>query len=96
YEALLYVWGSLAGNHNITCDGKLIIVTSNCFSALRHLRRRGKPRILWIDSICVDQSSASEKNHQLKLMDLVYSTARRVLMWLRNGSKNTKRIVRRM
>jgi hypothetical protein len=41
-----------------------------------------KKRILWIDSICIDQSSASERSLQVKLMSDVYQNAQDVLIWL--------------
>jgi hypothetical protein len=37
---------------------------------------------LWIDAICIDQSNASEKNHQVKRMGHIYSQALTVHVWL--------------
>lgn len=37
---------------------------------------------LWIDAICIDQSNQLERNHQVKLMGIIYSQARRVHAWL--------------
>src|SRR5882757_8684622 len=49
YEALSYVWGSRSGTEPIRCDGKLLLVTPNCESALRHLRLKDTTRTLWVD-----------------------------------------------
>ena len=37
---------------------------------------------LWIDAICIDQSNAQEKNHQVKRMGYIYSQALTVHAWL--------------
>lgn len=37
---------------------------------------------LWIDAICIDQSNAPEKNHQVKRMGHIYSQALTVHAWL--------------
>ncbi len=88
YEALSYVWDPFRmGNRAaISCDGTIIEVTENCEMALRYLRYSDRPRVLWIDAICIDQSSEAEKTHQVRLMGDVYSFARRVIVWLGEGS----------
>jgi Heterokaryon incompatibility protein (HET) len=85
YEALSYVWGSPNGDQPIVCDGDTLLVTPNCLSALRHLRRRWQTRTLWIDSICIDQTSIEEKNQQVALMGDVYKLAEKVVIWLGSG-----------
>jgi hypothetical protein len=62
-------------------------VTANCIAAMRRLRHKKKRRILWIDAICIDQSSMDERNQQVELMGDVYSKARRVILWL--GEEST-------
>jgi len=82
YEALSYVWGSPTPTDPISCHGEDILVTANCISAMRHLRHKKKPRTLWIDAICIDQSLMDERNHQVGLMGDIYSKAKRVVIWL--------------
>jgi hypothetical protein len=89
YEALSYVWGSPVGDKRILCSGKELFVTTNCLSALRYLRRKHKPRILWIDAICIDQTSLSERSHQVELMGEVYSMAHKTLIWLDPGTNDS-------
>jgi len=88
YEAVSYVWGSPVGDQEIFCDGKIMLVTRNCLSALRHFRRKRGSRALWVDAICIDQLSNSEKNHQVSLMGDIYALARKVLIWL--GEENSE------
>ncbi|TGO90031.1 hypothetical protein BPOR_0082g00070 [Botrytis porri] len=83
-EALSYVWGSRIGSIPIACEGKSLLVTENCHSALVRLRRRFRSRALWIDSICIDQEkskpSEEERTVQIQLMgELCYSLARTML-----------------
>jgi Heterokaryon incompatibility protein (HET) len=89
YEALSYVWGAPIGDQPIECDGDQLLITENCFAALRSLRSKNEVRKLWIDAICIDQTATQtavqEKNHQLKLMGEVYAHAQRVLIWLGQG-----------
>jgi hypothetical protein len=49
------------------------------------MRRRWRTRRLWIDSICIDQTSMEEKNHQVALMGDIYKMAEKVDIWLGAG-----------
>jgi Heterokaryon incompatibility protein (HET) len=94
YEALSYVWGSGYGDSDITCDGKRLLITPNCGTALRSLRYRHEPRILWVDAICIDQSSEEarsiqERNEQVKMMGEIYRGAECVLVWIGDGDHST-------
>ncbi|KLU90827.1 hypothetical protein MAPG_09353 [Magnaporthiopsis poae ATCC 64411] len=55
--------------------------------ALRHLRRSEIDLILWVDAVCIDQTSERERNQQVGQMDRVYSTAENVLVWLGPGNQ---------
>jgi len=87
YEALSYVWGSPTANNPISCHGRDLLVTANCIAPMRQLRNKKKRRVLWIDAICIDQSSMNERSQQVELMGNVYSKARRVILWL--GEEST-------
>lgn len=95
YEALSYVWGSITGDRRVYCDGKLLYVTSNCESALRYLRLKKRSRILWIDALCINQSSNTEKIRQVPMMGDIYESAVRVLLWLGPGNKDIPAVFRR-
>jgi hypothetical protein len=77
YEAISYTWAAEEGDatksRRIRClDGSFIDVTVNCEAALRHLRRPGIKRRLWVDSVCINQSSVEERNHQVATMDRIF------------------------
>ncbi|KAF4986162.1 hypothetical protein FGRMN_10962 [Fusarium graminum] len=92
YEAVSYVWGDTNKQALVQVedyDGKRstqIPITYNCHDALVNLRHTDSSRVLWIDSICIDQSSSAEKTHQLHLMAHIYRNASQVLVYLGSGT----------
>ncbi|KAK4444739.1 heterokaryon incompatibility protein-domain-containing protein [Podospora aff. communis PSN243] len=94
YEAVSYVWGTNIRDYHVFCRGKKIPVTRNCRVVLKRLRHASEPRLIWIDAICIDQSSVLERNHQVALMGDVYKLAKSVLIWLGRGDDETHRLVR--
>jgi hypothetical protein len=100
FEALSYVWGSQFGTEPLVCDGKQLLVTPNCKSALRHLRRGDAPRTLWVDAICIDQENAKqsveERNAQVAMMGDIYAKARRTLCWFGPGNHFTDEVMKHL
>lgn len=83
YEALSYVWGSSENTTDIHVGYRqTLTVTQNLAKALPYLRYKDKPRILWIDAICVNQQNLRERGHQVMRMADIYSRADRVVVWL--------------
>jgi hypothetical protein len=89
FEALSYYWGDATPRETVTVNGIRIKVSLNLGIALQHLREPGFPRTLWVDALCINQLDVSERNHQVCLMNRVYSTADRVLVWLGAGSRDS-------
>jgi hypothetical protein len=81
YEALSYVWGS-KDMKPITLNSHPWEARENLFDALINLRHETKPRILWIDAICIKQDDVKERNHQVSRMGTIYSKASKVVAWL--------------
>ncbi|KAH7372105.1 heterokaryon incompatibility protein-domain-containing protein, partial [Cadophora sp. MPI-SDFR-AT-0126] len=94
YEALSYVWGSQTFDHKIICNDSPFYVTTNCMLALRYLRKKVRVRRLWIDAICIDQSSKAERGHQVELMGEIYKFANNVIVWLGEQQLGTRRAFR--
>ncbi|KAG7285789.1 hypothetical protein NEMBOFW57_008083 [Staphylotrichum longicolle] len=82
YIALSYAWGDPTDTVEIELGGRPFRVTTSLVRALRRIRRWKSLWRFWADAICIDQSSVSEKNHQIPLMSKIYSQARGVVMWL--------------
>ncbi|KAK1770836.1 heterokaryon incompatibility protein-domain-containing protein [Phialemonium atrogriseum] len=95
YEALSYTWGDSRDRRMIsikaTTSGGVVEfpVTLNCFSALRRLRLKDKPRTLWIDALCIDQSNRCERNHQVTLMSKIFSKAAEVVIYLGEAAEDS-------
>lgn len=71
-------------------DGTVIMVTENLVHALKRLAEFGysssldnlTPQYLWIDAICINQGDNVEKSSQVAMMDVIYSHAETVVVWL--------------
>jgi hypothetical protein len=66
YEALSYTWGSTELTDNVKINGNNLAVTQNLYFALKYLRFKDEDRILWIDSLCINQKNDGEKGHQVQ------------------------------
>ncbi|GAB1206045.1 hypothetical protein APSETT445_004726 [Aspergillus pseudonomiae] len=82
YEALSYVWGSTENPSSICVNSYALEVTANLHAALSRLRYERFPRLLWVDAICIDQKSNTEKERQIQLMARIYGQAKNVIVWL--------------
>ena len=89
YEALSYAWGSTETPVDIQVGLSTIAVTENLAEALPYLRYKDRPRILWIDAICVNQQDLKERGHQVKRMADLYRLADRVVVWLGPEKNNS-------
>lgn len=82
YESVSYCWGTPRTASYIDLNGRAISVPANSGSAIRRMRLEHEPRVLWIDAICINQSSPNERSQQVSLMSTVYSQATRNLVYL--------------
>ncbi|KAI8721720.1 HET domain-containing protein [Fusarium sp. LHS14.1] len=82
YETLSYVWGDQTNTRQITCDGSPRVITESLYLALSRLRLRDRPRTVWIDQLCIDQTNDVEKSLQVSVMRDIYRKASRGLIWL--------------
>ncbi|KAF4959470.1 hypothetical protein FGADI_1691 [Fusarium gaditjirri] len=97
FEALSYCWGDQSHTENIQLttehstiteqsgqrlESGYVAIGPNLASALRALRDRNETRILWCDSICINQQDVAERSAQVQRMHDVYEFASRVIVWL--------------
>lgn len=82
YEALSYVWGNASDTSPMSLEGVPYHITKNLECALRYLRHKGSPRVLWVDAVCIDQRNTQERNAQVIRMKYVYEQATQVVIWL--------------
>jgi hypothetical protein len=82
YEALSYTWGGEKKPRSIFIGNQKLDVTENLHAALSRLRCRYLARIVWVDAICINQTSEEERSQQVQLMAMIYSKAYCVIVWL--------------
>ncbi|EWG48942.1 hypothetical protein FVEG_16364 [Fusarium verticillioides 7600] len=82
YETLSYAWGSSEDKATIIVNEATLQITQNLRDALSYLRHDSKPRSIWIDAICINQSDVDERSSQVRLMGRIYSSASCVISWL--------------
>lgn len=89
YEAVSYAWSHVKGEGVILISGECTIVPAAAEEALRHLRYLDRPRILWLDAICIDQENTEERNQQVALMHEIYKKTTRTVIWLGKADELT-------
>jgi hypothetical protein len=83
YKALSYEWGSpLCWKQSIFVNSSQVWIQRNLFNALVCLQGAYIDKYLWIDALCINQHDVQERNHQVGLMDKIYSQATEVIVWL--------------
>ncbi|KAH7068336.1 heterokaryon incompatibility protein-domain-containing protein [Paraphoma chrysanthemicola] len=82
YEALSYAWGPPEPAVELQCNGLGFTVRPELANALAHMRLQNCTRIVWTDAICINQDDVEERNHQVPLMGSIFTSAKRVLVWL--------------
>jgi hypothetical protein len=81
FAAASYVCGDQTPVQQITCGGDIIEIPQNAYDVLCHLRFRNRPRLIWIDYLCIRQDDAREKSHQVGMLHAIYAQAH-VVSWL--------------
>lgn len=88
YKAISYAWGPSLPIRNIRVNGQTFTIRKNLWTFLDMYSRSKLPidaAYIWIDQICIDQRSVSERNHQLGLMSQIFKGASEVVSWLGTG-----------
>ncbi|KAF2083576.1 HET-domain-containing protein, partial [Saccharata proteae CBS 121410] len=77
YEALSYVWGSTDRPESV-----IMHHGNNLRIALCGLRKSSDFRVVWVDSLCINQDDLLERGTQVALMWRIYRQASHVVIWL--------------
>lgn len=106
YDALSYTWEPSLPCKVISLNEGSYEVGGNLWDFLNHITRasitvldRGNcrllhPAYLWIDQICIDQSSKGEKSHQVQRMGEIYKQSQRVIVWLGRDDQHSDTTMR--
>ena len=84
--ALSYTWGKGKAENSVTVNGAPFHIRQNLWEFLQQEssdQAREGTRLLWIDALCINQTSIAEKNHQVALMGEIYTRTSKVIVWLR-------------
>ncbi|KAF4446705.1 putative Heterokaryon incompatibility protein [Fusarium austroafricanum] len=99
YRALSYVWGTvnldLAPYYINTPDGRITISLS-LYLGLRAIRDASDEIILWIDAICINQMSNTEKAIQIRLLSSIFQSASQVVAWLGPEGDNSSVVINKL
>jgi hypothetical protein len=83
YLAISYVWGNPVRCRRLSGSNGYLDVTENVARVLNYLVAEYlTPFYVWIDALCIDQASTTEKRTQLRLMRDVYRNSMQVVGWL--------------
>ncbi|MCJ1275883.1 hypothetical protein MMC21_003688 [Puttea exsequens] len=82
YTALSYTWSGATDKSMIYINKVPLRITENLESALRQFRGLTRPKNIWVDAICINQSDDKEKGFQVAMMGSIYACATRTWIWL--------------
>lgn len=82
YEALSYTWGCRTSKKPMLIEGKGFYITTNLHELLRARGSWFRQRLIWVDSICINQVDDTEKSSQIQIMRDIYAGADRAVAWL--------------
>lgn len=91
FEAVSYCWESEVRERKIVINQEVLEVPKNLEALLQRIRRLLDAKSgmkFWIDALCINQSDIYEKNHQVKLMQTIYTKAFAVVVWLGKGTED--------
>ncbi|KAF8846684.1 hypothetical protein BDZ45DRAFT_541143, partial [Acephala macrosclerotiorum] len=73
--------------HETTCNSRPFDITGSLLAALKAFRRT-QWKMLWVDQVCINQADMAERSSQVSLMELIYSHALRVFIYLGDAHPN--------
>jgi hypothetical protein len=82
FEAVSYAWDHADAHAVLICNDQQLNVSPAIVDIVSALSRISSTGVLWIDAVCIDQSSILDKNIQVPCMRNIYSEARSVWIWL--------------
>ena len=78
----------------LLCEGRELLIKPSLAPALSQLDKLGKHGLYWIDQVCINQQDMLERSSQVMMMGDIYSTAKKVLLWLgEEGSDSNTAVI---
>ena len=89
FTALSYTWGPALKPYCIrTAEGD-VPVTASLYYALTRIQQSEGSIDIWADSISINQSDATEKSQQIRLLPTIYRQATQVFGWIGDEAKES-------
>ncbi|KAI0542795.1 heterokaryon incompatibility protein-domain-containing protein [Xylaria digitata] len=71
-------------NRIIIVEGTEVELTDNLFDAVTRIRHETEARLLWVDTLCINQEDGAEKMAQVDMMHKIFSNCVQCNMWMGN------------
>jgi hypothetical protein len=84
YVALSYTWGAPSPTFGFAVNGNKslrIRQSLHNFFQVYHNDDLYEEEYMWVDQLCINQSSIEERNHQVSMLSSIYRGASHVLAW---------------
>lgn len=81
YKTVSYTWGPPEPTREILIKGRNFLIRDNLWQFLI-VANNVIGDWLWIDQICIDQSTVKERNYQVSIMSKIYEESLKVFIWL--------------
>jgi hypothetical protein len=93
YETVSYTCGNPASRSKIMLHDHATDVLASSEVVLRRMRLPTAQRVLWVDSICINQENTKERGEQVTMMYEIYAKTSRNLIWLGPDDGHTEQAV---
>jgi hypothetical protein len=93
YETISYACGDQKIKAPINLHSSEVEVPATSEAALRRMRRKDRPRTLWIDAICINEADFEERSHQVGMMYEVYSQTSHNCVYLGPDDCNMLKVI---
>lgn len=94
YECISHRWGDSTEQRQIVLNGQTLNVSPSVHNILCQRRAFFWSRLIWVDSVCINQEDPKEKSHQVRKMQTIYAKAARVTVCL--GDSPDAHLARRL
>ncbi|KAK1832079.1 heterokaryon incompatibility protein-domain-containing protein [Podospora conica] len=91
YEILSGYWGDQSPFQpvSIVVDARSCTTTPQLAEGLCRFRHKDKPRLIWVQSLCIDPQSISERNIQISRLREIIQSSQRLIVWLGGARDNS-------
>jgi hypothetical protein len=77
---------------DLLLDRLPVSISDNLDHAIRSLQLPDKPRLFWIDFVCINQSDLEERKQQVEIMYEIFSKASKVVAFLGDESDGSDNV----